>query len=267
MIIRFSKYHGTGNDFILIDNRSHLFRNYNESFDLIERLCHRRFGIGGDGLILINSSSDTDFEMVYFNSNGKEGTMCGNGGRCSVAFANSLGLVKDKTVFKAIDGNHEAFIIGKEHDITNVKLKMQDVNAIQKNEGYFVVDTGSPHYIRFEKNVAEMNILQSGRDIRYSEAFAEKGINVNFAEAFEDHIYMRTYERGVEDETLSCGTGATATAIAACLSGYLNDRNICNIKTLGGNLTVHFNHPNDSSFTDIWLEGPATCVYKGEINI
>jgi len=144
---------------------------------------------------------------------------------------------------------------------------MQDVNAIQKNEGYFVVDTGSPHYIRFEKNVAEMNIFQSGRDIRYSEAFAEKGINVNFAEAFDDHIFMRTYERGVEDETLSCGTGATATAIAACLSGYLNDRNICNIKTLGGNLTVHFNHPNDSSFTDIWLEGPATCVYKGEINI
>ncbi|MGD0712391.1 MAG: diaminopimelate epimerase, partial [Bacteroidales bacterium] len=266
-IIRFSKYHGTGNDFILIDNRSLLFRNLNESVDLIERLCHRRFGIGGDGLILINSSNNTDFEMVYFNSDGKEGTMCGNGGRCSVAFAKSLGLIKDKTIFKAIDGNHEAIIISKEHDITNVKLKMQDVTAVQKTENYFIIDTGSPHYIRFEKNVTEMDILKTGRDIRYSKAFAEKGINVNFAEVFESHIFMRTYERGVEDETLSCGTGATATAIAACMSGQLNDKNICNIKTLGGNLTVHFNHINDSSYTDIWLEGPAICVYKGEINI
>jgi diaminopimelate epimerase len=267
MIIRFSKYHGTGNDFILIDNRSLLFRNLNESVKLIERLCHRRFGIGADGLILINSSNVADFEMIYFNADGKEGSMCGNGGRCSVAFANSLGLIKDKTFFNAIDGKHEALIISKDHDNTNVKLRMRDVTDVQRIDDYFIIDTGSPHYIRFEKNVADLDVRKEGSKIRYSKLFVEKGINVNFAEAFGDHIFVRTYERGVEDETLSCGTGSTATALAAYVSGNIPDKNKCNIKTNGGNLTVHFNYINNSVFTDIWLEGPAVCVYKGEINI
>ena len=267
MIIRFSKYHGAGNDFIMIDNRSSVLRNLENYSELISHLCHRRFGIGADGLVLIDSSHTSDFEMNFFNSDGKKGTMCGNGGRCSVAFAASLGLVNEKTVFTAIDGLHEALILSKEKDCTLISLKMQDVNNIVKTDNYFIINTGSPHYVCFTKNINEMNVFEEGRKIRYNETFKNEGINVNFAEVRNDKLFIRTYERGVEDETLSCGTGATATALAASISKLCNEEEICNLLALGGELTVRFTKTSETSFTNIWLEGPAICVYKGEINI
>lgn len=267
MIIRFSKYHGTGNDFIMIDNRSSVLRTSVKTNDLIAHLCHRRFGIGADGLILINSSHKADFEMIYFNSDGREGSMCGNGGRCAVSFANSLGIIKDKTIFTATDGIHEAEILKKEKESTEVSLKMQDVKGIEKHNNFYLLNTGSPHYVCFRKNVKELDILNEGRRIRYSKDFAENGINVNFAEVADDSIFVRTYERGVEDETLSCGTGSTATAIAASLAGLCNSNTFCNIKTLGGNLTVKFQKISDTEFDNVWLEGPAVCAFKGEVII
>lgn len=267
MIIRFSKYHGTGNDFIMIDNRSSVLRNSASTTELIAHLCHRRFGIGADGLILINGSNKADFEMIYYNSDGNEGSMCGNGGRCVVSFANSLGIIKDKTIFTAIDGMHEAEILKKEKDSYEISLKMKDVKGIEKHDDYYVLNTGSPHYVCFRNKVNEMDVFKEGRNIRYSRAFTEKGINVNFAEVAEDVIFVRTYERGVEDETLSCGTGSTATAIAASLSGFCDTESFCKIKTLGGNLTVKFRKISETEFHDVWLEGPAVCSFKGEITI
>jgi len=267
MIIRFSKYHGAGNDFILIDNRSSVLRNSVNSTELISHLCHRRFGIGADGLILINTSHTADFEMMFFNSDGKEGSMCGNGGRCCVAFASSLGLIKDKTFFNAIDGKHEAIILNKDKDNTRVSLKMQDVGDIKKQDNCFVINTGSPHYVCFTKNVEQINVFEEGRKIRYNKTFTKEGINVNFAELRNDKLFVRTYERGVEDETYSCGTGVTASALAASLSGLSKNKKHYLIDTLGGELKVSFNKISEISFTDIWLEGPAACVFKGEINI
>ena len=267
MIIRFSKYHGAGNDFIMIDNRSSVLRNFENSAGLISRLCHRKFGIGADGLILINISHSSDFEMNFFNSDGKIGSMCGNGGRCSVAFASSLGLIRDKTVFTAIDGLHEAVILNKDKDCTQVSLKMQDVDNIKKTDEYFIIDTGAPHYVYFTKNINDINVFEEGRKIRYSKLFGKDGINVNFAEVKNDKLFMRTYERGVEDETLSCGTGATATALAASISKLCKDDGICNLSAPGGELTVRFIKISETSFTNIWLEGPTICVFKGEINI
>jgi diaminopimelate epimerase len=267
MIIRFSKYHGTGNDFIMIDNRSSVLRNSASTTELIAHLCHRRFGIGADGLILINSSNKADFEMIYFNSDGREGSMCGNGGRCAVSFANSLGIIKDKTIFTAIDGMHEAEILKKEKDNTEISLRMQDIKGIENHDNFFILNTGSPHYVCFRNKVSEMDVYNEGRNIRYSKAFAEKGINVNFAEVIDDAVYVRTYERGVEDETLSCGTGSTATALAASLSGFCNTNSFCKIKTLGGNLTVKFQKISETEFHNVWLEGPAVCAFKGEVII
>ncbi len=267
MILRFSKYHGTGNDFIMIDNRSSVIRKSETSTELIARLCHRHFGIGGDGLILINNSRSADFEMVYFNSDGREGTMCGNGGRCAVAFADRLGLIKENVLFSAVDGLHQAFIINKERDVTFVKLKMQDVKDIKKNSDDFIIDTGSPHLVRFMNDVEALDVFKEGRKIRYGSPFKEHGINVNFAEVLNDEIFVRTYERGVEDETLSCGTGSTATALAASLSGFCNTADICRIKTKGGDLLVNFNKVTETSFNEIWLSGPAINAFKGEVNI
>jgi len=267
MILRFSKYHGTGNDFIMIDNRSSVIRSSETSTDLIAHLCHRHFGIGADGLILVNNSRAADFEMVYYNSDGKEGTMCGNGGRCAVAFANYLGLIRERTTFSATDGFHEAFIINKERDITHVKLKMQDVKDIKIIDGDYIIDTGSPHLVRFLNKVEELDVYIEGRNIRYSNTFKEKGINVNFAEVLDDKIFVRTYERGVEEETLSCGTGSTATALATSLSGFCKTDGVCNIKTTGGELMVNFKKISETSFSEIWLNGHAVSVFKGEINI
>ncbi|MCX6295512.1 MAG: diaminopimelate epimerase [Bacteroidetes bacterium] len=260
MQITFSKYQGTGNDFIIIDNRELKFDRSNNP--LVSRLCDRRFGIGGDGLMLLQTKIGYDFEMVYYNSDGNESSMCGNGGRCIVEFARVLGLVKTKANFLASDGEHEAFV-----KPGFISLKMNNVSKIESNAAFSYLNTGSPHYVAFVNNVRNYNVVEEGRKIRNSERFKEKGSNVNFVEKELNDLFVRTYERGVENETYSCGTGVTAAALVASLKNVSTAQDYCNIKTLGGDLKVKFTKHPDNSFTDIWLEGPATFVFKGEIFI
>ena len=258
MIIPFNKYQGTGNDFIIIDNRKSIFNPADTKF--INRLCNRRLGIGADGLILISTNEEYDFEMKYFNSDGNEGSMCGNGGRCTAWFAYKSGIAGIKQKFLTFDGKHEALI-------TNglVRLQMNDVTGFKLVDGSYFLNTGSPHYVKFLDNVKGVDVFNEGKKLRWSEKFAPAGTNVNFAEVFDYGIFVRTFERGVEDETLSCGTGVTASAIASVLAGHF-DTNVINVKTLGGNLSVEFK-VNKEIITDIWLTGPATFVYKGEIEV
>ena len=255
-MITFYKYQGTGNDFIMIDNRLKSFPKYD--LNNVKKLCDRKFGIGADGLILIENHNDCDFEMVYFNSDGSQ-SFCGNGSRCAVAFAKHLGIIQNETKFLAIDGMHEATIkLGGE-----VRLKMNPVNEIEKGNDYFFINTGSPHYIKYVNNVSEIDITKEAQAIRYSERFKAEGTNVNFAEVQENQLKVRTYERGVEDETLSCGTGVTAVALSAAHQNLYN--NECPIEVMGGNLKIEFNKKSKNSYDDIWLVGPAKFVYKGEI--
>lgn len=251
--MEFYKYQGTGNDFVMIDNRNLVFPKNNN--DLIAKMCDRRFGIGADGLILLENDENADFKMVYYNSDGSESTMCGNGGRCLVAFAHFLKIFEGKAVFNAIDGLHEA-------EINNgtVKLKMIDVSEVKRIDDNFELNTGSPHFVKFVDEVEKMDIFTEGKNIRHSETYKEKGINVNFVTPIsETEIFVRTYERGVEDETYSCGTGVTASA----LSYFQNhDKEELNIKTLGGNLKVYA-QKNAQGYQNIWLEGPAEQVFKG----
>ena len=260
MKINFSKYHGAGNDFVLIDNRT---TKYNLTNNTVASLCNRHLGIGADGLMLLNTSNDHDFMMVYYNSDGKESTMCGNGGRCITAFANRLGIIKDKTNFIAIDGEHQAEIIGADKDVLQIRLKMVDVSSVKFYNLDYIINTGSPHYIKFVDNFKDIDVYSEGKAIRYDKEISENGVNVNFVEIKEDHLFVRTYERGVEDETLACGTGVTASAIAYALNNNVTE---VNIKTLGGDLKVSFTKDNDS-YNNIFLEGPATFVYEGEIEI
>jgi diaminopimelate epimerase len=261
MKIPFYKYQGTGNDFVLIDNRKKMISK--EQTGLVKRLCDRRFGIGADGLILLESHDDYDFEMVYFNADGNESSMCGNGGRCVSAFASYLGLVKDHCRFLAIDGEHEAVI--KKDDW--VELKMMDVKNIEIGEDYFLMDTGSPHYIIFVEDIDDINVVENGQAIRYSKRFKEEGVNVNFVESTNDKIIVATYERGVEDETLSCGTGVTAAAISHYLRKPSADRSEIQIESKGGNLLVRLNPNDENGFKNIWLCGKAEQVFKGEIEV
>lgn len=254
--MEFYKYQGTGNDFVMIDNRDLQFPKDNE---IIEKLCDRRFGIGGDGLILLENDPTEDFKMVYYNSDGNESTMCGNGGRCIVAFAHFLDVFEDKTTFEAIDGRHEA-------EIHNgiIKLKMIDVNSIKNIDSDFELNTGSPHYVSFVEMLKDYKVFENGNKIRNSASYYQEGINVNFVEEIAEHeIFVRTYERGVEDETFSCGTGVTAAALV-----YLKDKdqNSVNVQVLGGNLKVYAEKDGES-FKNIWLEGPAKQVFKGKINL
>ena len=201
--MEFYKYQGTGNDFVMIDNRDLSFPKEQR---LIEQICNRRFGVGGDGLILLEKDENTDFKMVYYNSDGNESTMCGNGGRCIVAFAHFLNIFQQKTTFTAVDGLHEAEI-----NQGVVKLKMIDVENINTDGDCFVLNTGSPHFVKYVERVEVYNVYQNGYDIRNSANYKKEGINVNFVEQIRDNeIFVRTYERGVEAETLSCGTGVTA---------------------------------------------------------
>ncbi|MES2593329.1 MAG: diaminopimelate epimerase [Bacteroidota bacterium] len=260
MEIVFYKYQGTGNDFIIIDNRDLAFdRNLNS---LVAKLCDRRFGIGADGLMLLQKSDKFDFEMVYFNSDGNESSMCGNGGRCIVEFARTLSLVKENAHFIAIDGEHEAVV-----KPGFVSLKMNDVNNIDLNDQYSFLNTGSPHYVAFVENVTDYNVFGEGAKIRNDRRFQPGGTNVNFIEKQGDSLFVRTFERGVEAETYSCGTGVTAAALVAAVKKLSTSPNQCTIKTLGGNLNVKFTQHSNNSFTDIWLEGPATFVFKGQISI
>ncbi|MDX2048195.1 MAG: diaminopimelate epimerase [Chitinophagaceae bacterium] len=260
MTIKFFKYQGTGNDFIILDNRE--ASNGHLSTEEIKHLCDRRFGIGADGLMMLQLKEGYDFEMKYYNADGKEGSMCGNGGRCMVKFASHQGVLKTTYHFLAADGEHEAEI-----DLKGwVRLKMKDVNKVDDRRNDYVLDTGSPHYVKFINDVKEFDVYGLGREIRYGKEFAKKGINVNFVETIDDHsIYVRTYERGVENETFSCGTGVTASALMAAHNeiGF----NEVDIITPGGNLTVEFEKLDKDHFNNIWLCGPAEFVYKGEIEL
>jgi diaminopimelate epimerase len=258
MIIVFNKYQGAGNDFIIIDNRKCIFNS--DDSNLINKLCDRRFGIGADGLILISASPHYDFEMKYFNSDGFEGTMCGNGGRCSSDFAIRTGISGKKLTFKAIDGVHKAISEGG-----IIRLQMNDVKEPSLVNGSYFINTGSPHYVLFNKEVKNIDVNTEGKKLRWAKEFAPGGTNVNFVEPGENGIYVRTYERGVEEETLSCGTGVTASAIASVLSGHFDTKTV-NVNTKGGNLSVSFNI-SGKSISDIWLSGPATFVFQGEIDI
>ncbi|HET7000428.1 MAG TPA: diaminopimelate epimerase [Puia sp.] len=261
MNISFFKYQGTGNDFILVDNRSNAFSNLSQVE--IERICDRRFSIGADGLMMLNHKDGYDFEMKYYNSDGKPGSMCGNGGRCIVRFAYDLGIHKESYHFLASDGEHEAEI---ETGSDIINLKMKDVAGYREENGHFIVDTGSPHYIKFVKDVMGVDVVKEGTDIRYSEPFAKEGINVNFVESKgDDEIIVRTYERGVEDETFSCGTGVTASALVC----HHNDvgYNDVTVKTKGGTLVVKYDRSYDNKYTNVWLCGPAEKSFEGKVDV
>ncbi len=259
MKLEFYKYQGTGNDFILIDNRNHL---YELTARQVNFLCHRRFGIGADGLMLLGEKQGYDFEMAYYNSDGNISSMCGNGGRCILKFASTLGIKKSKYHFIAIDGAHEGEI-----DLNGeVRLKMKDVNEVEYDHMHFVLNTGSPHYVKPVSDARQIDVVTEGREIRYSKEFAEEGINVNFVETIDDDtIYVRTYERGVEDETYSCGTGVTAAALISAHND--NGFNRVEVQTLGGRLSVEYEKMGDQEFRNIWLCGPAELVFKGEKEI
>ncbi|MBD3582722.1 diaminopimelate epimerase [Flavobacterium selenitireducens] len=255
MEIRFSKYQGTGNDFVVVDNRGLTFPKNDTG--LVAHLCDRRFGIGGDGLLLLENDPDYDFRMVYYNSDGNPGSMCGNGGRCLVAFARNLDVVGETARFIASDGPHFANLFD---DI--ISLQMKDVASVNVEDGYTFLDTGSPHHIEMVEDLENFDVFGRGSQIRYGSLYGQKGSNVNFVKAEADGSFsMRTYERGVEDETLSCGTGATAVAIAMYKTGKTaSDRIRLNVK--GGQLEVSFAEKN-GVFTNVFLNGPAKSVFEG----
>ena len=259
MVLHFNKFQGTGNDFVMIDGREPVTELTEEE---IKKLCDRKFGIGADGLVIIRNIEGYDFEMRYYNANGKEASMCGNGGRCAVQFAKKIGILKKEYHFLAVDGEHFASI-----DLINgwINLKMKDVDAVENYHGDYILDTGSPHYVKQVNNLKEYDVVTQGEKIRHSDRFPQ-GINVNFVEQLDDTtIFVRTFERGVEDETLSCGTGATAAALVFAH----NERsfNRVDVVTSGGSLAVDFVKKDNEVFTDVWLCGPATFVYEGSTNI
>jgi diaminopimelate epimerase len=261
MKIRFTKYHGTGNDFILVDNRSAGLRLTENQ---VKFLCDRHFGIGADGLIILNDHEGYDFSMTYYNSDGKESSMCGNGARCLTSFARRLDIIQDKARFLAMDGEHFSEIISDTGG-RMIRVKMKDTKVISDSEEGIFINTGSPHFVTFVDNLNGIDVFARGRAIRNDESFAPDGTNVDFAEISGLGLFVRTYERGVEGETLSCGTGVTAAAIA---SAYITGENPCKtfVRTLGGDLCVYFRQ-DGHLFTDVWLEGAATLVYSGEMEI
>ena len=254
MIIEFYKYQGTGNDFIMIDDREKEFDLTDN--DLIAALCERRMGIGADGLILLREHDTLDFEMIYFNADGKQSSMCGNGGRCILSFAQMLELTENETTFMAIDGEHKGRLMDD-----GIYLQMQDVKKIEGVGDGLVLNTGSPHYIEMVDDLDNLDVNKEGRKIRNSAPFKKDGINVNFVlDASE--LQVRTYERGVEAETLSCGTGVVATAIAMHYANCIEET-LVNVKTKGGELTVSFEEFN-GGYRNIWLSGEASMVFAGE---
>ncbi|HEY0656124.1 MAG TPA: diaminopimelate epimerase [Chryseosolibacter sp.] len=257
MKIHFFKYQATGNDFVVIDNRT---SGYSFSKDQIERICDRKFGIGADGLMLIENHPLLDFNLVYYNSDGSQ-SLCGNGSRAAARMASALGMVNGKANFNAYDGEHAAEIL----PTGIVKLKMNPVNKTEKIGTDQFINTGSPHYIRFVDAVHQYPLFEEGKKIRYSDQFKPGGTNVNFVQLLENNtIFVRTYERGVENETLSCGTGVVASALAASLNGY---KSPISVKTLGGELSVEFKSGLNGTFTDIYLIGPAKLVFEGDLEL
>ena len=256
MKLKFHKYQGTGNDFVVIDNRRGTFPK--KDTKLVAGLCDRKFGIGADGLLLLEDDKMSDFSMVYFNADGAPGSMCGNGGRCLVAFAHHLGLIGSETSFNAVDGLHHAGIKGED-----VKLRMVDVHEIHQKKNHIFLNTGSPHHVQLVKNLKDFDVDREGRKLRYG-LYGKTGSNINFVEPLEGNSFLvRTYERGVEAETLSCGTGVTAVALAMHKLGR-TDSKLVDIKTLGGDLSISF-EPQGDGYANVFLIGPAKLVYKGEI--
>ncbi|MBK9335146.1 MAG: diaminopimelate epimerase [Lewinellaceae bacterium] len=269
--MQFWKYHGAGNDFILVDQRAGQWLSDTDT-ERIAFLCDRHFGIGADGLILLRTHPGFDFEMAYFNADGRQSSMCGNGGRCIVAFARQVGIVRERYRFLAIDGPHEAVIIPRAGYENWVELEMTPVQQVERlappaePEQAFVLNTGSPHYVRFVPALDDLDMVQEGRAVRYAERFRATGINVNLVQEYPQYLRIRTYERGVEDETLACGTGVTAAALAfhTRRSGGAGEQEI-QVKAQGGNLSVRFRANSDGTFSDIWLCGPAQAVFSGNI--
>ena len=262
MLVHFSKYHGTGNDFVMLDGReldTSLFDT-----KVIRQLCDRRFGIVGDGLIILEESKHYDFTMRYFNANGREGTMCGNGGRCITAFARGLGICGTHTTFEGIDGVHEASVLSN----GEIRLRLVDVSGIDQLADGYLLNTGSPHFVHFVNNIEQIAVETEGAVIRHQERFGAGGVNVNFVgQGRTSHeITVRTFERGVEGETWSCGTGVAAAAITACIKDGA-DIYSYKITTRGGELNVNFKSQKDQHFTEIYLTGPASHVYDGTIDI
>lgn len=254
MQIEFFKYQGTGNDFVILDNKRQSFDKNDTK--LIAKLCDRKFGIGADGLILLENHPTCDFKMVYYNSDGRESSMCGNGGRCLVAFAKLLGIIDQNANFEAIDGFHQAHI---ENDL--IHLKMQDVASVENYTNHVFLDTGSPHHVTLVKDLKSFDVVRTGSSIRRGAPYYEKGTNVNFVEQVDTDIFsVRTYERGVENETLSCGTGVTAVALA--MHHLKKSSEAVRLLTPGGELKVVFKKTS-KGYEDIYLIGPACLVFKG----
>lgn len=261
MQIAFEKYQGTGNDFIIIDIRNHAIPS---SVDTVAALCDRHFGIGADGLILLDNSDGFDFKMRYFNADGLEASMCGNGGRCIVAFAHKHGIIREETSFLAVDGEHHAEIRSHEGSLYQVRLKMQDVESSHWNSNEIFLQTGSPHLVQICQDIVHKDIKSDGKSLRYDPRFGDEGTNVNFIEEKEGHLHIRTYERGVEDETLSCGTGATAAAIGWAIKQQTNSP--IDLHSKGGKLQISFTK-EDKMFKEVFLSGPAEFVFSGKIEI
>lgn len=254
----FYKYQGAGNDFIVFDNRNGFFDRGN--VDLVRHLCDRRFGIGADGVMLLQTAEEHDFEMVYYNADGREGSMCGNGGRCIVAFAQKLGLIDGYADFLAADGRHHAQVL----DGRGVSLQMSNVSEIHQEGLAYVLDTGSPHYVQEVDHLESFPVVSEGQKIRYSDGYRERGINVNFVQPEGSGYFVRTYERGVEDETLACGTGATAVAMAMAWKAAKMGVVETPIRVRGGDLNIRFTKQDDG-FSDVFLEGPAEFVFEGRV--
>lgn len=261
MNVSFFKYQGAGNDFIMVDNRDLAFNHHQPA--RLARLCDRRFGVGGDGIMFLEYAEGFDFKMVYYNANGQPSSMCGNGGRCIVAFAKYLNVINIETNFLAVDGAHYAKISDSGDWVS---LQMIDVETVNKDGGAYVINTGSPHYVKFDLAVADKNVFAEGRAIRYNDTYKAEGININFVEDKEDYLFVRTYERGVEDETYACGTGVTAVALANAIAKNQIGKIETPIKVLGGELNIKFEY-DGKIFNNIFLEGPAKLVFEGKIEI
>ena len=261
MKIHFYKYQGAGNDFILIDNRKNVIDHHNPG--LISRLCDRRFGIGGDGMMFLQDHEDYDFEMVYYNADGRPSSMCGNGGRCIVAFAKYLGVIGSETTFLAVDGPHYAKISASGDWVS---LQMIDVEQIGTDDDAYVLNTGSPHYVQLVEGLKEKDVYGDGYAIRNNDTYKAEGININFVEPVDNGYFVRTFERGVEDETYACGTGVTAVALAMAKHNHQTGHIDTPIKVLGGDLKIRFDY-NDNKFSEIFLEGPAVKVFEGEVEV
>jgi len=255
MTIEFFKYQGTGNDFVLIDNRNGQFP---KDAEVISYICDRKFGVGSDGLILIEHHPELDYRMVFFNPDGSQ-SLCGNGSRCGFQFARDLDIVSNKATFETTDGIHKA-----ELSDGTISISLFPVQLIKALDEDFYLNTGSPHFVRLVEDVEHTDVVTVGRKIRYSADYSgQNGTNVNFAQLLPDHIRVRTYERGVENETLSCGTGVTAVALVGALNGYSSP---VTVETQGGRLAVTY-EKNEEGFKNIWLSGSVQFVFKGDMQI